>query len=164
MSDCQIKKISEEEVQKYIDEGAGYYHYEFGACIGDAQEVIVEGRAGYFLIPASEIERNNDGESVLDKCMVKLSAKVILAIGGLPETEAEQLAKNLKVSLTCAYDILYLRTRSRWTQKLENELIQANKNGEFVNMNEFGVTKETQAKLWWNASKEGRMKNTNQGR
>lgn len=35
-----------------------------------------------------------------------------------------KLAQELNVDLTCALDISYLRTRSRWSQELENELIR----------------------------------------
>lgn len=39
--------------------------------------------------------------------------------------------------------VLYLRSRNRWTQELEDELIAKLKAGEVVNMNEFGVTANT---------------------
>ncbi len=37
--------------------------------------------------------------------------------------EIEQLSKNLGISLNCAADVWYLRTRSRHTHELEVELI-----------------------------------------
>jgi hypothetical protein len=41
--------------------------------------------------------------------------------------EAEGIAKEFDVSLECALDIQYLRTRSRWTKKAEDELIRMDK-------------------------------------
>ena len=41
----------------------------------------------------------------------------------------QNLAKKLGVSESCASDIWYLRTRSRWSQELENYLIQMDKTG-----------------------------------
>ncbi len=58
-----------------------------------------------------------------------------------------QLAADLNCSLSCAADILYLRTRSRWTQELEDELVAAHKRGEEINIFEFGSTRETQQEL-----------------
>lgn len=57
------------------------------------------------------------------------------------------LAKELNVSELCANDIFYFRSRSRWSQELENELIDLHQKGERPNMNEFGVTRETQRNL-----------------
>lgn len=50
----------------------------------------------------------------------------------------KQLAVELNASEECAMDVFYLRTRSRWTQELENELIQLHKSGVRPNMCEFG--------------------------
>jgi len=48
-------------------------------------------------------------------------------------------AKRLGVSDKCAGDIIYLRTRSRWTQELEDELIRMDKAGEPApNMCDYG--------------------------
>jgi len=57
------------------------------------------------------------------------------------------LAKELNVSELCANDIFYLRSRSRWSPELENELIELHQKGERPNMNEFGVTRDTQDNL-----------------
>ena len=59
-------------------------------------------------------------------------------IGELPD-----LAKEFNVSESCATDIWYLRSRNRWTQVLEDELIALFKAGTRPNMNEFGCTPET---------------------
>lgn len=59
----------------------------------------------------------------------------------------QTLAQELDVSDACASDILYLRTRSRHTQALEEELIRLHRAGTPPNMCDFGVTKETQAAL-----------------
>ena len=56
---------------------------------------------------------------------------------------ASKLAVELNVSERCADDIIYLRTRSRHTQALENELIALHKKGVHPNMCEYGCTKET---------------------
>jgi hypothetical protein len=41
--------------------------------------------------------------------------------------ECQQLSKQNSISSVCASNILYLRSRSRWTQELENELIRMDK-------------------------------------
>lgn len=46
----------------------------------------------------------------------------------------EKIAKELNVSIECACDIAYLRTRSRWTQEKENKLIQSHKEGKPLNV------------------------------
>jgi len=50
---------------------------------------------------------------------------------------------NAEISVECARDVEYLRTRQRHTQKLEDELIALHKAGKPPNMNEYGCTKET---------------------
>lgn len=47
------------------------------------------------------------------------------------------------VDEACAIDILYLRTRNRWTADLEKELIDLHKAGIPPNIMEFGCTVET---------------------
>ena len=54
------------------------------------------------------------------------------------EAETKNIANSLGVSEKCASDIFYLRTRSRWTQELEAELIQFHKNNVPVNIFDFG--------------------------
>ena len=83
-------------------------------------------------------------------------SSLILAIGGLPETQEEILAREMNVSVECASDVLYLRTRSRWAQELENELVELHKEGKSVNICSFGVTPQTQANLYWRASSAAR--------
>lgn len=63
------------------------------------------------------------------------------------EKEIQNLADDLDVTYMCAVDITYLRTRSRWTQELENELIRLHDVGTPPNMCEFGSTKSTQEQL-----------------
>ena len=41
--------------------------------------------------------------------------------------EAQGIQKQFGVSDSCALNIQYLRSRSRWTQELENELIRMDK-------------------------------------
>jgi len=143
-----FQKLSKQEVDNLLEAGGiGYYSNDYGACIGDAEQVIVEGRLGYFLIPASEFKTK-------DSFLIRLNDEATLAIGGFPKTEDELLAEEMNISVACARDVLYLRTRSRWSKELEQKLIQAHSNGEQININDFGVTKETQAQLWWNANKK----------
>jgi len=62
-------------------------------------------------------------------------------------TEEEDLMKELGISKECASDVLYLRSRQRWSEELEKKLIDAHKNNEPINILEFGSTKETQEAL-----------------
>lgn len=48
-----------------------------------------------------------------------------------------QLAIDLGVSEWCAMDVFYLRSRSRWTQELEDKLIRLYQEGNPPNMCEF---------------------------
>jgi len=49
------------------------------------------------------------------------------------------LVRELGVSLKCASDVWYLRTRARHTQELESELIRLHKEGTPPNIYEFGT-------------------------
>lgn len=61
--------------------------------------------------------------------------------------EIDGIAKTVNVSQGCAADVFYLRTRSRHTQELEDELIRLHNAGTPPNMCDFGVTEKTQAAL-----------------
>jgi GAF domain-containing protein len=50
----------------------------------------------------------------------------------------ESLAQELGVSVECAEDVNYLRSRSRHTEELEAELIRLHKEGNPPNIFEFG--------------------------
>jgi hypothetical protein len=50
----------------------------------------------------------------------------------------ESLAKELDVSVECAEDVNYLRSRSRHTEELEAELIRLHQEGNPPNIFEFG--------------------------
>ncbi len=50
----------------------------------------------------------------------------------------KDLAEELQVSETCAADVVYLRTRSRWTFELEMELMSLHAAGIPPNINEYG--------------------------
>lgn len=65
----------------------------------------------------------------------------------------EALANELGVSLSCAADVEYLRTRSRHTDALEAELVSLHEAGTPPNICEFGVTAETQNNLTVEADK-----------
>lgn len=62
-------------------------------------------------------------------------------------SQLEIIAAEKGCSINCAGDILYLRTRSRWSQELEQALVTAHAEGKKVNIYEFGVTPETQDRL-----------------
>ena len=49
-----------------------------------------------------------------------------------------ELAKDLDITETCAFDVYYLRGRSRWSEELEAELIGLHKDHNPPNMCEFG--------------------------
>lgn len=57
------------------------------------------------------------------------------------------LIAELGITEECARDILYLRTRNRHSEELEQQLIQLHRDGTPPNMMEFGVTAETQQNL-----------------
>jgi hypothetical protein len=63
------------------------------------------------------------------------------------DAEISDLGSELNISEACAADVYYLRTRSRWTQALEEELIALHRAGTPPNVFEFGSTPETQANL-----------------
>jgi len=50
------------------------------------------------------------------------------------EKYIKSLATELDVSYGCACDVYYLRSRSRWTQELEDGLIESHKNGEVIDI------------------------------
>jgi hypothetical protein len=55
----------------------------------------------------------------------------------------QKFAEENNISTACANDIIYLRSRSRWTQKLEDELIQLYKEGNPPNIMDFGHDDDT---------------------
>jgi hypothetical protein len=61
------------------------------------------------------------------------------------EQYIRDLATELGVSVNCAYDVWYLRTRSRHTPELEAELITLHAAGTPPIMCDFGVTEGTQS-------------------
>lgn len=63
------------------------------------------------------------------------------------DSQLETIASEKGCSIACAGDILYLRSRLRWTQELEQALVAAHAEGKEVNIYEFGVTPETQDRL-----------------
>lgn len=71
---------------------------------------------------------------------------------------AAVLAENLSVTEACAADVMYLRTRNRWTPELEKELIRLHKEGNPPNVMEFGCTPETGQALMDIAEEEYKKK------
>jgi hypothetical protein len=63
------------------------------------------------------------------------------------EQYMRDLAAELGVSVSCAQDVWYLRTRSRHTPALEAELIALHAAGNPPSMCDFGVTKITQGEI-----------------
>lgn len=63
------------------------------------------------------------------------------------EQYMRDLAAELGVSVGCAQDVWYLRTRSRHTPALEAELIALHAAGTPPNMCDFGVTDATQENI-----------------
>lgn len=53
------------------------------------------------------------------------------------------LIRAASVSEVCVNDVEYLRSRSRWTDELELELIELHEAGKPPNVNDFGCTPET---------------------
>ena len=53
------------------------------------------------------------------------------------------LAQAAQVSEECVSDVEYLRSRNRWSEELELELIALHKAGNPPNVNDFGCTPET---------------------
>ncbi len=55
------------------------------------------------------------------------------------EKHVKKEAKRLEISKDCAENVVYLRDRSRWSQRLEDELIRMDKAGEPApNIMEYG--------------------------
>jgi hypothetical protein len=63
------------------------------------------------------------------------------------DSEINAVRRQLRVDRACAEDVVYLRTRNRWSPELEAELIRLHRVGTPPDMNRFGVTPETQAAL-----------------
>lgn len=59
------------------------------------------------------------------------------------ESYIVDLAAELGVSMSCAADVEYLRTRNRHTPELEQELIELHRKGTPPNIFSFGCTEET---------------------
>ena len=78
----------------------------------------------------------------------------ILLDGAIQNILDTNLAKAESISNRCSADVIYLRSRSRWTIELENELISQHESGNAPDINTFGVTKETQEALMLNAWSE----------
>ena len=87
-----------------------------------------------FLIDLNQIDKNDNWKE-FQKLMDDLHNTLI--------EKAKAIAKKYKVSELCAANIQYLRTRSRWTPELEQQLIKIDKAGkEQPNICEFGCRLE----------------------
>ncbi len=82
----------------------------------------------------------HDQPEMTDEEADKIYEECLLAV----QEDNRALAKELGVSSQCAYDVAYLRTRHRWSEELEKDLIKAHADGVEVNICDFGVTSETQ--------------------
>jgi hypothetical protein len=89
-----------------------------------------------------------NGDDLNDEKKMKAFQDAMDAYYDEMEMYTKELAKELNVSFACASSIEYLRTRSRWTQELENDLIEMDKKGlPMPNMCDYGVTEETQENM-----------------
>lgn len=61
--------------------------------------------------------------------------------------ELGALADTLGITYAQASDVLYLRSRCRWTQELENELFELYKNGETPLIYDFGVNEQSKERM-----------------
>ena len=82
------------------------------------------------------IKLNND--DLQDKQNMKVLQDFMDEVINELNKETNKIANELNVSIRCASDIVYLRTRSRWSEKLESELIELYKNGNPPNIYDFG--------------------------
>ena len=77
---------------------------------------------------------DNPGKEDLDNL-----SKLMAAAQDETVAYINKLAEELNVDSMCAGDVWYLRTRSRWTQELEEELIRLHQAGTPPNMCDYGV-------------------------
>ena len=68
------------------------------------------------------------------------------------QAEIDSIADQLSISRTVASDIWYLRTRSRWTQDLEDQLVKADKAGNSIS------SEDVLSGEWPYGEKEARQK------
>jgi len=64
--------------------------------------------------------------------------KFMNALHDETDEHIRKIAEELSITQDCAADVWYLRSRSRWTQDLEDKLIDLHKQGQRPNMCEFG--------------------------
>ena len=76
-------------------------------------------------IPDSDSENMNAFQELMDKMQDETNKQIA------------SLAKEKELTIPCAMDVWYLRTRSRWTEEKEAELIQLHKEGNPPNMGDF---------------------------
>jgi len=74
-----------------------------------------------FSIDVTNTVDNEDSMEILCDMMEELQEAMIL--------ETKELSAELGISWSCANKIQYFRTRSRWTQEKEDELIFLDKTG-----------------------------------
>lgn len=70
-----------------------------------------------------------DGEDLKDPKTMEDFNKLMETVQDETAAYIDKLAYDLNVSGQCAGDVWYLRTRSRWTQRAEDELIRLHKAG-----------------------------------
>lgn len=84
-----------------------------------------------------------DLKQVMDEGRMEEFQEAMDALYDSMNKEIEELARELDVSEACAQDVWYLRTRSRHTQELEEELIQLHRDGNPPNIMEFGCNENS---------------------
>ncbi len=77
------------------------------------------------------------GEDLKNKETMAEFQKVMDELHDANVKYVEELAQELNISVACANDVYYLRSRSRWTPDKETELIRLHREGNPPNMCEF---------------------------
>lgn len=136
-------KIEDIDIDRYLKNGAGFW-IDGMCCIDDCEQVIIRGRVGTYLAPATEFTYAGP------------SPKLLLAIGGEAETERQKLAKQLKIGLTAAEYVLCFRSMKHWSEALETKLIELVEKDFYPDLGSFGLSKEQKAQDYWNRCKKSR--------
>lgn len=83
------------------------------------------------------------GEELKDPKVVEVFQAAMDAEAEYFNSQIEELMNTLNCSFACAADVVYLRTRSRWSEELERRLIQEHQEGRTINIcdwpNDLGV-------------------------
>jgi hypothetical protein len=139
-----LTKLTNEQADALMSSDKAGYFGPNGHCITAFKNVVIEGKAGFFLGTSSQF---------VSISPPKLKPSALLAVGGMAESQISIIQKELNISTACAEDVLYLRTRERWTKDLEDKLIALHAINKPPNMLDFGLSKEAKAKIFWQTSR-----------